>query len=155
MLRWMVGVRRYIGPETDDSTDEDSNEASNLEEQAADEHEDAFAEGNESWSDWIRRATHIAEEHLARAGIDDWVVCQRRQKYKWAGHVARRNDGRWSHKTLLWTPEGGKRSVGRPRRRWIDGISTAFATEEIDWYFIAQDRQTWAQYEDNFVKARQ
>ena len=40
---------------------------------------------------------------------------------RWAGHVARMEEGRGVHKVLLGKPEG-KRPLGRPRRRWEDNI---------------------------------
>ena len=40
---------------------------------------------------------------------------------RWAGHVARMEEGRGVHKVLVGKPEG-KRPLGRPRRRWEDNI---------------------------------
>ena len=39
----------------------------------------------------------------------------------WAGHVARVGEGRRVYRVLVGKPEG-KRSLGRPRRRWEDDI---------------------------------
>ena len=39
----------------------------------------------------------------------------------WAGHVARREEGRDVYRVSVGKPEG-KRPVGRPRRRWKDNI---------------------------------
>jgi hypothetical protein len=39
----------------------------------------------------------------------------------WAGHVARMGEGRNLYRVLVGKPEG-KRPLGRPRRRWVDGI---------------------------------
>eukprot|EP00973_Karenia_brevis_P061587 8564345-Karenia_brevis.AAC.1 len=74
----------------------------------------------ENWVDWLRRTTAIAEGQLHQVVLDDWVRAQRRRKYKFAGHVARREDGRWSTRMLNWTPQTGYRQIGRPRRRWRD-----------------------------------
>ena len=38
---------------------------------------------------------------------------------RWAGHVARMEEGRSAFKILTGTPTG-KRPLGRPRRRWDD-----------------------------------
>ncbi|CAH2209497.1 jg23929, partial [Pararge aegeria aegeria] len=35
-------------------------------------------------------------------------------KWKWAGQIVRRTNGRWDSKVLEWRPRTGKRSVGRP-----------------------------------------
>jgi hypothetical protein len=43
------------------------------------------------------------------------------KRMRWAGHVARMRKGRKAHKLLLGKPEG-KRSFGRPSRKWKDGI---------------------------------
>jgi len=40
---------------------------------------------------------------------------------RWAGHVARMVEKRGIYRVLVWKPEG-KRSLGRPRRRWEDNI---------------------------------
>ncbi|CAH2260565.1 jg18265 [Pararge aegeria aegeria] len=48
-------------------------------------------------------------------------IAQRDAKLKqWAGHIARRTDGRWGLKVLEWRPRTSKRSVGRSLTRWID-----------------------------------
>jgi hypothetical protein len=39
---------------------------------------------------------------------------------RWAGHVARVGEGRNLYKVLVGKPKG-KRTLGRPRRRWEDG----------------------------------
>ena len=44
------------------------------------------------------------------------------RRLRWAGHVARMEEGRGVHKVLVGTPEG-KRPLGRPRRRWEDNIT--------------------------------
>ncbi|KOB71517.1 Endonuclease-reverse transcriptase [Operophtera brumata] len=35
-------------------------------------------------------------------------------KWKWAGHIARVKDNRWSERVLHWWPRDGKRERGRP-----------------------------------------
>ena len=40
---------------------------------------------------------------------------------RWAGHVARMEEGRRSFKILTGT-HAGRRPLGRPRRRWEDSI---------------------------------
>jgi hypothetical protein len=48
----------------------------------------------------------------------------------WAGHVALMREERKVYKVLVGKPEG-KRPLGRPRRRWEDGIRMDF--KEIGW----------------------
>ncbi|GFS25595.1 endonuclease-reverse transcriptase [Elysia marginata] len=43
-----------------------------------------------------------------------------KQKWKWAGHVARIQDNRWTLRVTEWQPRNGKRSRGRQARRWRD-----------------------------------
>ena len=43
------------------------------------------------------------------------------RRLRWAGHVARMEEGRGVYKVLVGKPEG-KRPLGRPRRRWEDNI---------------------------------
>jgi hypothetical protein len=40
---------------------------------------------------------------------------------RWTGHVAHKGQDRKVYKVLVGKPEG-KRTLGRPRRRWEDGI---------------------------------
>jgi hypothetical protein len=49
---------------------------------------------------------------------------------RWAGHVARMGEGRNLYRVLVGKPEG-KRQLGRPRRRWEDGIRMDL--REIGW----------------------
>jgi hypothetical protein len=42
---------------------------------------------------------------------------------RWAGHVAGMGEGRKVYKVFVGKPEE-KRPLGRPRRRWEDGIKT-------------------------------
>ena len=65
-----------------------------------------------TWVEWLKRTTGIVEKQLKAAGLDDWVVSQRKRKWAFAGHVARREDGRWSQKVLQWEPSDGCRSRG-------------------------------------------
>ena len=43
------------------------------------------------------------------------------RRIRWAGHVARMGEGRGVYGVLVGEPEG-KRTPGRPRRRWEDNI---------------------------------
>jgi hypothetical protein len=41
---------------------------------------------------------------------------------RWAWHVARNGETRNAYRILVGKPEGKKRPLGRPRRRWVDNI---------------------------------
>jgi hypothetical protein len=43
------------------------------------------------------------------------------RRTRWAGYVARMGEKRKSYRLLAGKPEG-KRTIGRPRRRWVDNI---------------------------------
>ncbi|CAH2228324.1 jg4603 [Pararge aegeria aegeria] len=59
----------------------------------------------------------IRNEEIRRSTIvTDIAQRVAKLKWKWAGLIARRNDGRWGSKVLEWRPCTGKRSVGRPQR---------------------------------------
>ena len=73
----------------------------------SDEDIDKDKGASESWLDWIKRTTSVAEEHLRATGLDDWVVAQRKRNWAFAGHVARRTDMRWSSHLLKWCPQDG------------------------------------------------
>ena len=110
----------------------------------------------ENWVDWIRRATHTADQHARRAKVSDWVEEQRRRYFCWAGHIAKRKDCRWSRLVLDWIPPEGKRKVGHPKQRWADKL-VAFLTAHNDtnacsWTAVAADRQHWARLTEAFVK---
>eukprot|EP00973_Karenia_brevis_P019994 2744639-Karenia_brevis.AAC.1 len=110
----------------------------------------------ENWIDWIRRTTSIAEGHLHKIVLDDWVHAARRRKFKFAGHVARREDGRWSTQVSTWIPETGYRQIGRPKRRWRDVLDTFFqrlwGVTIGFWQVPAQDRERWKRLERTFVE---
>ena len=41
-------------------------------------------------------------------------------KHRWAGHIVRRTDDRWTKRAVDWTPRGYTRPRGRPPIRWAD-----------------------------------
>ena len=67
------------------------------------------------------------------------------RRMRWAGHVARMEEGRGVHKVLVVKPEG-ERPLVRPRRRWENNIKMDLQEEERgcgDWMELAQDRDRW------------
>ena len=67
------------------------------------------------------------------------------RRMRWAGHVARMEEGRGVHRVLVGKPEG-KTPLGRSRRRWEDNIKMDL--EELgrgcgDWMELAQNRDRW------------
>jgi len=116
----------------------------------------------EPWHDWIKRATDKIEGYSKRWGIDDWVHKARKRIFEWAGHVARREDGRWSTAMLDWHPNRGPRSQeerqgrkqARPTTRWEDSLVHYASTVNdgtIPWRFLAADRTEWESHVKHFV----
>jgi hypothetical protein len=59
--------------------------------------------------------------------------------------VARMGEVRKLYKVLVGKPEG-KRPLGRPRRKWEDGIRMDLRETclgGVDWIRLAQDRDQW------------
>jgi len=64
---------------------------------------------------------------------------------RWAGHVARMDEGIGVCRVLVGKPEG-KRPLGGPRRRWEDNIKVDLqevGCGGMDWMELAQDRDRW------------
>jgi len=64
---------------------------------------------------------------------------------RWAGHVARVGEERGVNRVLVGKLEGRK-TLGRPRRRWVDNIRMDLqevGCVYMDWIGLAQDRDRW------------
>jgi hypothetical protein len=75
----------------------------------------------------------------------DIIMQIKSRRMRWAGHVARMGEERYVYKVLAGKPEG-KRPLGRPRRRWEDGIRMdlrEIGWGSVDWIQLAQDRDQW------------
>ncbi|GFO28611.1 endonuclease-reverse transcriptase [Plakobranchus ocellatus] len=49
--------------------------------------------------------------------VIDVVQYIQRQKWRWAGHIAREKDNRWTKRWTEWQSRSGKRDRGRPEAR--------------------------------------
>ena len=58
------------------------------------------------------------------------------RKWKWAGHVIRREDQRWTTEATNWRPRDGKRNRGRQFTSWRDELGKG-------WERLARDRTEW------------
>jgi hypothetical protein len=75
---------------------------------------------------------------------------------RWAGHVARMRERRGVYRVLVGKPEG-KRTLGRPRRRWEDNIKLDLrevGRGGMDWIDLAQDRDRWRARVNAVMKLR-
>ncbi|KAL1139139.1 hypothetical protein AAG570_009199 [Ranatra chinensis] len=43
-------------------------------------------------------------------------------KWKWAGHVGKTEEEKWTRTVTCWQPKGKQRRGGGPRTRWVDDI---------------------------------
>jgi hypothetical protein len=67
------------------------------------------------------------------------------RRMRWAGHVARMEEGRGVYRVLVGRLEG-KRPLGRPRRRWDDNIKmdlTGIGIDGANWIRLTEDRVQW------------
>ena len=75
-----------------------------------------------------------------KTGVNDILEAITKTRWKWAGHVARMNDNRWTVRCTEWQVRSGKRSRGRPRRRWRDDLQQ---WQGAVWSRTAKDRLQW------------
>ena len=90
-----------------------------------------------------------------------------RKRLRWAGHVARRTDDRWTIRITEWLPRDQKRPIGRPATRWSTRVAetvrermarvqpppaqasrrlrTRNNQDRKHWMTIARDREMWKQ----------
>jgi hypothetical protein len=90
-------------------------------------------------NNWIRGQTNI----------QDAITYLKNSKWRWAGHLARRSDDRWSAKLTFWKPNTGKRKRGRPKERWSEELRR---TAGKRWKWKAKDRDKWREMGEAFVQ---
>lgn len=81
--------------------------------------------------------------------VIDAVQHALRLKWRWAGHLARMSDDRWTKQATLWKGPGERRNRGRPRSRWSDDI---VSTAGRDWIDTANDRNKWRRLEEAYTE---
>ncbi|KAK6736137.1 hypothetical protein RB195_019048 [Necator americanus] len=91
-----------------------------------------------------------------RSKIRDAAAFAKESKIRWAGHVMRFDDNRWTRAVSDWVPRDIKRTTGRPPTRWSDFLTKSFK-ENYDalrvpperrnhWATLARDRDKWKNY---------
>jgi hypothetical protein len=87
---------------------------------------------------------HNDELHNLYSSLNIIRVIKSR-RMRWAGHVARRGEGRGVYRISVERPEG-KRPLGRPKQRWENNVKLDLREIGIDganWIWLAQDRVQW------------
>jgi hypothetical protein len=76
----------------------------------------------------------------------DIIRQSKSRRMRWAGHVECMGEKRKLCKGLMGRPEG-KKPLGRPSRRWEEGIRMDLRENGwgggVDWIRLAQDRDRW------------
>ncbi|CAG9831296.1 unnamed protein product [Diabrotica balteata] len=75
------------------------------------------------------------EDIRTRTRVTDIIEKIARLNWRWAGHIARMTDRRWTKRLLEWRSREDKRSVGRPPTRWTDDLRRL----NKNWIRAAQD----------------
>jgi hypothetical protein len=100
------------------------------------------SERDEVAGEW--RKLHNEELHIFYSSRN--IVRQiKSRRMRWEGHVARMGEERKVYKGLVEKLER-KSPLGRPRRRWEDGIRmdlVEIGWGSIEWIQLAQDRWRW------------
>jgi hypothetical protein len=85
----------------------------------------------------------------SKTNIIDALEFVLKQKWRWAGHIGRLTDDRWTNKVTKWPGPQGKRKVGKPITRWSKDI---IATAGENWQIKAKDRERWKDMEEAYTR---
>ena len=128
--------------------------------------------GNETWVEWVQRATRAAWVGARRAGIKPWLEMHYVQKWLWAGHVARMSAERLAHRAVHWRDSSWwRQQLVQPQRfrttrpdktkwfRWEDDLRRYADTKGWhDWSTIARQKDEtgkaslWNSHAHSFAK---
>ena len=58
----------------------------------------------EPWVDYIKRATHAADQMITKLHIEEWTTTAWKRQWQWARRIATQQLGRWSSQLARWDP---------------------------------------------------
>lgn len=91
-----------------------------------------------------------SEDIRKKTQLIDAAQHAQKLKWRWAGHVARMTDERWTKRVTEWSGPSGTRSKGRPKDRWIDEIQKIAGK---DWMMKAKNRKKWNKLEEAYTQS--
>jgi len=101
----------------------------------------------------LRKLLHVTyldhitnEEVLKRAGSTKLQDIVTERRFRLAGHILRLPTQRHSKIAMQWTPAGGTRKRGRPRKTWRRTFQEDLERQHISWneaISLASDRSVW------------
>ena len=98
----------------------------------------------------VTRRDRVTNLNLrSRTKVQDILQEVKTKKWRWAGHLARQQDNRWTRRVTDWTPRTYVRKRGRQCRRWTDEIRDYAG---VTWVRTANDRGKWKVDEEAFLQ---
>jgi len=94
-----------------------------------------------SWKDHVSN-----KDLLERTRVDNLHDTVDKRRRRFIGHVLRLPSPRPVIAAVQWTPEGGKRKRGRPKKTWQDTLMDDLQAMGVDWEeakSVAVDRREW------------
>ena len=88
------------------------------------------------------------QELFALCDQESMATIIMKRRWRWIGHIMRREQDSISRTALRWTPEG-KRKPGRPKKTWRRTVEEELKTLQHTWGSIqnkARDRQEWRSF---------
>ena len=103
------------------------------------------------WSLFSKRNGMNNIRICAYAKVADIMHSIRRKKWRWAGHLARTSDNRWTKRVTEWKPWLGSRHRGRQKLRWSDELTKFIGIKWIATAHDHDDRHLWHQLGEVFA----